>query len=261
MAIDFRAVNASPSFSINSIGPTIPAAQVTGDMMLLVAAGKPFDLGWSVSTSGWASLGSGASGSTAAGVDTGSMKAEVWWKEALIDTEATPTVTEGTPVFNIVGGVIIVFSKDVSETWETPVVVYGGDESSGTDISATMASNPGVTAGDYIVSYCGINTDAMGPLTGILTPTQTGVTFGTVTGRIQAETTSGGDMALDGTSCPVDSGTGSAAPVLTGTGTASGGADRLEAAFIRLRVSAGAAANYPMFTVPDASIYPGPSTP
>jgi len=247
MAIAVRAVNDGCSFSTNSPVPTIPAAQVTTDMMLVIAAVKPFDAGWSVS--GWTALDSGASGSTAAGVDTGSMKAQVWWKEATSDTETNPTVTEGSPVFNIAGAVVAVFSKDVSETWSAPVVVYGADEANGTSVSVTTSADPGVTAGDYAVTFLGVNTDNITPLTGspaALVATQTGVTFGAFTTHVVTvaswETTFGGDMGMHVASAAVSSGTGSAAPVLTGTGTASGGADMLEAGFIRLRVSGGAAA-------------------
>lgn len=233
MAIAFRAAGAA-LFGVNSIAPVIPTAQVVGDMMLLIAAVKPYNAGWSVS--GWTALGSGASGTTAAGVDLGSMEAQVWYKEATADPETNPTLTEGSPAWNVAGAAILVFSKAAGEAWIAPVVVYGADETTGTAISVTYASNPGVTANDWVVNFCGINTDAMGPLTGNLTPAQTGVTFGTTTERVEAETTSGGDMSLHATETPVNSGTGSAAPTATGTGTATGGADRLEAGFIRLRV-------------------------
>lgn len=242
MAIAHRETGAAVN-GINSVTPTVPTSQLTGDMMLLIAVGKPFDLGWSVGTTGWNALGSGASGTTAAGVDAGSMKAQVWWKEATSDTEANPTVTEGTPTFNVVMAAVTVFSKAAGETWNTPVVVYGADETDGTAISVTFASDPGVTAGDYVVTFCGVNTDAIGPLTGNgLTPAQTGVTFGATTKLSTPdatwETSTGGDMTFGLSETPVSSGTGSAAPTATATGTASGGdIDRLEAGFIRLRVT------------------------
>jgi len=237
MAIGYRA-NGGVDFGINSLTPTIDPSQVTGDMMILIAGGKPFDLGWSVGAAGWTALGSGASGSTAAGVDIGSMKFQVWYKVATTDTEANPTLTEGTPAFNIVGCSLHIFSKGAGEVWGTPVVVYGADETDGTALSFTFASDPGVTAGDHILCGVAVNTDAIGPLTANLTPAQTGVTFGATTERNEGETTSGGDMSFHSTDTPVTSGTGSAAPTATGTGTASGGdIDRAEAAFIRLRVS------------------------
>lgn len=234
MAIALRAAGAW-SFGINSITPAIPAAQLTGDMMLLFAAGKPHDLGWSVS--GWTSLGSSSSGTTAAGVDTGSMKGQVWYKEATSDAEADPTVTEGSPAFNIAGAVVYVFSKGAGEVWEVPTAHWAADEASGTALSFTYSADPGGIAGDYVVLGAGINTDAMGPLTTDLVPVWTGITFGTADAGIEGETTSGGDMAGHIMSRPVSSGTSSAAPTSTGTGTASGGADRAISFFSRLRVT------------------------
>lgn len=234
MAIALRAAGAW-LFGTNSITPVIPAAQLTDDMMICIGTGKPHDAGMSVT--GWTSLGSGASGTTAAGVDTGSMKLQAWYKVAASDTETNPTITEGSPTWNVMGGVVYVLSKGAGETWDTPVIAFGGDESSGTGISITFGSDPGGAAGDYVVLAAGINTDAMGPLTADLSPSWTGITFGTADAGIEGETTSGGDMAGHIMSRPVSSGTSSAAPTATGTGTASGGADRLEACFIRLRVT------------------------
>jgi hypothetical protein len=242
MAIAIRAAGTAV-FGVNALTPTIDAAQVTGDMMILIAGGKPYDLGWSVATSGWNALSRGESGTTAAGIDDGSMAMQVWWKEATSDTETDPQVTEGTPTFNVAGAVVVVYQKFVGEVWETPVVVYGADETDGTGISVTFASDPGVVADDLILTACAINSDAMGPLTGDLTPAQAGVTFGATTQRVEQETTSGGDMSLHVSSTFATAGTSSAAPTATGTGTASSSlTDRLEAAFIRLRVSAAPAA-------------------
>jgi len=257
LAIGFRAASVSV-YGAASVTPAIPASQVTTDMMLLFAYGKPFDAGWSVATSGWTALGSAASGSTAAGVDLGSMKMQVWYKEALIDTEPDPTVTEGSPVWNVVGASIAVFSKAGGETWVTPTVVYGADEINGTSVSATMSADNSVATGDMAVVAIGTNSDAMGPFGTATTYTQTGVTFGTLTNAVDDETATGGDMAAQVSSRAVSVGPSSAAAVITTTGTASGGADRTEVGYVRLRVST--ATDYPMFTMPDESIYPGPST-
>lgn len=236
MAIARRGAGAW-SFGINSITPTIPTAQEVGDMMLLIAVGKPYNLGWSVSTAGWASLGRGQSGTTGAGVDTGSMACEIWWKEATADPETNPTVTEGTPAFNVAGAAVCVFSKAAGDVWETPEITFGADETTGTSISIIFGADPGGIANDYVFLGCGINTDAMGPLTTDLTPSWTGITFGTADAGIEGESTSGGDMAGHYMSRPVNSGTSSAAPTATGTGTATGGSDKLEACFVRLRTT------------------------
>jgi hypothetical protein len=245
MAIALRAAGAWAAGAAATFTAAVPAAQVTGDMMLLIVTGKPFNLTYTMSA-GWASLGSAASGSTAAGVDTGSMFIEVWYKEATSDTETDPTITETGNTFNVASAAVCVFSKGAGEVWETPAGVTAADETTGTALSFTFGSNPGGTTGDYVLVACGINTDAMGPLTTDLTPSWTGITFGTADAGIEGESTTGGDMAAHYMSRPVSSGTASAAPTATGTGTATGGADRAAAAFVRLRASTPAAAEgYP----------------
>jgi len=217
-----------------SAAPAIPSAQVTNDMMILIAGGKPFDLGWSVPV-GWTSLGRGQSGTTAAGIDTGSMAVQAWWKIATSDTETNPTVTEGSPVWDNVSAAVCVFSKGATEVWSDPVGVFAADEVTGTALSFTYSSDPGGIAGDYVFLGCAINTDAMGPLTTDLVPVWTGITFGTADTGIEGEGITGGDASYHYMSRPVTSGTSSAAPTSTGTGTATGGADRAESIFVRLR--------------------------
>jgi hypothetical protein len=241
MAIGFRGADTAVN-GINSITPTVNANQVVGDMMILIAGGKGFDLGWSVTTSGWTALGRGQSGTTVAGVDTGSMAMQVWYKEATVDPETNPTVTEGTPTWNVAAAWIIVFSKGAGEVWSTPTVVYGADEVTGTSISATMSANNDVTGGDYVIASLVSNTDVLSPYTTDVTATQTGVTFGTWTARQDNLTTAGGDMSWDNSTAPVTAGPSSAAAVLSATGTASGGADRSELGYIRLRVTTAPAA-------------------
>ena len=75
-----------------------------------------------------------------------------------------------------------------------------------------------------------------------MVPSQTGVTFAVDTGTDDS-TTLGGDMSEHIATYFVTSGTSSAAPTASGTGAASGPGDRLEAAFIRLRVTAAAPAS------------------
>ena len=74
---------------------TVPAAQLTGDMMFAVAWAKPFDAAWSM-PGDWTSLGSGASGSTAAGIDVGSVKVQVWYKKAF-DEVVGPRYLKSSP--------------------------------------------------------------------------------------------------------------------------------------------------------------------
>ncbi len=232
MAIAFRASGAwAPG--INSFANSVPAAQLTGDMMLFIGTCKPFDGAMSTI---WTDLGSAASGTTASAVDLGSMKIQVWYKIATSDTETNLTLTEGSPTWSVAAGVIYVFSKGASETWSTPVVVFGADETDGTALSFTYASDPGGIAGDYVCLACGMNTDAATPLTTDLVPVWTGITFGTADPGIEGGSNTGDDWAAHVMSRPVSSGTSSAAPTSTGTATGSGAADRAESCFVRLRV-------------------------
>ena len=232
MAISWKG-DAALSFGANSITPTMPT-HAAGDMLLAIWTGKPFD--GSVSVTGWTALSSGASGTTAAGIDVGSMKAQVWWKEAASASETAPTFTEGATVWNIAGGGVSVWQKGASEAWDAPVVVYGADEDLGANFSATMASDPGITAADGIQMFSGANSDGSGPLTAGPTITATSAVFGTVTKDRDQETTAGGDMAMTTSHCLVSSGTATAAAVLGGT-VADSGSPRWEVGLVRLRVS------------------------
>ncbi len=234
MALSWKGDAAFTTGATATFSPAMPT-HAAGDMLIAMWLGKPFDS--AVSVSGWTSLGSGASGTTAAGIDLGSMKVQIWYKQAASAAETAPAMTEGTPAWNVSCGGVSVWQKDVGQVWVTPVIVFGLDEDLGANFSMTMASNPGVTAADGIQLVAAGNSDASGPLTAGPTITQTGVTFGAVTKDRDFETTAGGDMAGTASHCLVSSGTGSAAPVFGGT-VADSGSPRWEGAFIRLRQEA-----------------------
>src|SRR6187431_1720626 len=109
MAIAHRATGTA-ALASGALTPIIPAAQLTGDMMLLLAGGKPYNAGVSVATSGWNALSTFTDGTTAAGIDVGSMQVRAWYKEALSDTETDPAISNGSPAINVFGGIVIVFS-------------------------------------------------------------------------------------------------------------------------------------------------------
>jgi hypothetical protein len=231
VAIAHRSTGAA-NFAANSVLINRGSPQ-EGDMMLMLVAGKPFDGDVSVDIAGWTELAAFTNGSVAAGVDVGSMQVTAFWKECSA-SESNPTLVEGTPAWNVFGGLIMSFSKDASETWETPLIVGGGDSSAGTGFSVTAGSNPGVTAGDVCVCFAGFRSDAATPCSTHLVATQTGVTFtNTHDPATDPETTSGGDMGMCVNRATV-SGTGSAAPVLVATLAA---AHTGAAAFIRLRAA------------------------
>lgn len=240
MALSWKGDAALTVGQTASFAPAMPT-HAAGDMLFATWTGKPFDASVDVTTPGWALLISGASGTTAAGVDVGSMKAAVWWKEATSAAETAPTFTEGATAWNVAGGGVTCWQKDGGQVWVTPVAVGGGDEDLGADVSITMGSDPGVTAGDGIAILFGVCSDASAPLTAGPTITQTGVTFGAVTKDRDQESTAGGDHAMITAHCVVSSGTSSAAPVIGGT-VADSGSPRWIGGVVRLRQEAAPAA-------------------
>lgn len=218
MAIAIRAQGAAIS-GVANIGPAIPTAQLTGDMMVCVYGTKPFD---DVPTidQGWSDLLGSTDGTVAAGVDIGSMQTRLFYKIATSDTEPNPIVTNSTN--NISTAYILVFSKGASETWSTPVAEGGGDATAGTGFSVTVGSDIGIRAGDFVVVGCAFRSDAATPVTANVDITATGCTFtDTKALATDPETTSGGDMGMSGDIAECTAGPSSAAAVITATLAAS----------------------------------------
>ena len=235
-------VSASPGISFRAVGayvsgtaaltPVIPAAQLTGDMMLCFLGVKPYSDTPTISN-GWASLGYATDGTVAAGVDVGSMQTRVFWKIAVSDTETNPTITDANN--NVSGAVIIVFQKGASDSWSTVVGAGNGDATAGTGFSVTVSTDVGHTTGDMVVGGASFRSESAVP-TSSNSITITGCSLGTYTKSPATDlsTTSGGDMGMTVGYLPVNSGTSSAAPVLACTLAA---AHTGSAYVVRLRVS------------------------
>jgi hypothetical protein len=186
-------------------------------MMLLLVGGKPYNAGISVATAGWTQLTpSYTDGVVAAGVDVGSMQVSAWWKEATADPETNPTLTEGSPIWDVYGAGVMVFSKGAGETWDTPVHRGGGDANTSNPLTMTAPDNPGITAGDVIVGHAAARSDGATPAAGTLLPNAPGITGWTSTRdpATDPETTTGGDMALMVSRSTVDAGTATGPPGL-----------------------------------------------
>jgi hypothetical protein len=223
-------------FGVNDITPTIAGSPSAGAMMILLVGGKPYNSTFGGSMApGWTSLSTFTDGTVAASAaDLGSMFVTAWWKEH-DGSEADPLVDEGGTVWNVVGALVMSFSKGGGEVWETPVIVGGGDATAGTGFSVTTGSNPGISANDHVVSFAAFRSDAATPCSSHLDVTATGCTFtDTHDPATDPETTTGFDMGMCVTRSVCTAGPSSAAPVLAATLAAS---HTGSAACIRLRAT------------------------
>ena len=211
MTISIRSTGTYTSGTAN-LTPAIPAGATSGDMMICAYGTKPYGDAPTINN-GWTSLGSATDGTVAAGVDVGSMQTRIFYKQHT-GTESNPTVTNATN--NVSGAVIIVFQK-TEAGWAAIVGAGGGDNTAGTGFSVTASANPGITAGDMLVAYAAIRSDA--GTQSAIGLTATGATIAAFTESPAADlaTTSGGDMAMSGGYAACTAGTATAAPVYAST--------------------------------------------
>jgi hypothetical protein len=134
MAIGFRATGAWVATTANQT-VTIPAGTVAGDLMVMFYGTKPFNDVPTINNS-WNNAGAATDGTVAAGNDTGSMQARIFWK-IHTGTETNPTVTNATN--NVSSVVIVSFSKDSLKAWDL-AFGGGGDNTAGTGFSAVTPS-------------------------------------------------------------------------------------------------------------------------
>ncbi len=211
MAVSIKLTGLATSGTGN-LTPAIPAGAVAGDMMLCIIGTKPYN-GVNTMPTGWLSLGSATDGTVAAGVDTGSMKAEIFWKEH-DGSEANPTVTNASN--NVSAARILVYQKDAAASWVTPVGSGGGDGTAGTGFSITTTASLALEAGDVLPWVMALRSDLPQPTN--VSVTGTGLTItGTVNGIELFSTTAGGDMAMHHSEASVDTGTATTTLTLTAT--------------------------------------------
>lgn len=233
MAISSRAAGAWASGS-TSVAPAIPAGSAAGDRMVLFVGCKPFNATIATPT-GWTPIsgGSGTNGSTASGIDTGSVRWATFYRD-WVSGDAAPTVsiTSGNVALAVING----FQKGAGEVWMGPTASSGSDTSSGTGFSLTMSANPGVTVNDMLVTGSVIAGD--NATFGTPTITATSATIGSVTESPATEgtTLTGNDLEASASYALCTAGTGTAAPVVGWTlSVAQTGGGSL----VRLRVANG----------------------
>jgi len=214
MAIAFISSNLSAANASATATPvTYPVAIAAGDGLVLVVGTKPFS-GTITTPAGWTALGEITNGTTGSGIDTGSVKAAAFFREA-VGTETgslTVTITGG----NSSWASILRFTKAVGAAWQTGFA-------SGTDATANTAwlvgytTNPGITSGDHLVMGGVVSTDLAVNWTAQTISGATGATISVPTALQNPRITTGQDSGGHVSRTTCTAGTATANPTWNAT--------------------------------------------
>lgn len=158
MAIAARAAGTWSAGITSDAAITIPGGAQSGDRMYLLAVWKDFSI--TATVAGWTEITEFADGSTATGNGTGSVKVGAWYKDHS-GSESNPTL-DFSSTTNLVGAaVIVVFSKDAGETWDTPEFVTAAI-TNWTNSAQTVSSSSTVAnvANSLVIGLAGIRDDS-----------------------------------------------------------------------------------------------------
>lgn len=239
-AITYGANGAVAYSALNggTVSPAYPAGIAAGDLLVLIIGMKPSAAnGGSVTTpAGWTPIvsltGAGGYGTTL-GADTGNTNVFSFSKTAVGTETGTLAVTLATN--NISWAQMYRLRGGAGTTWSV-VGATGADTTAGAAVSVAMTTNPGVTAGDFIIGAMVIPTNVTTPAQfSAENLTQTGVTFGARTEIIEPDTALGSDLGGVTYRAPVSAGTGTGNPTFTATAGGTTTNVRGPGIFIRVR--------------------------
>lgn len=223
MSISYGAAGAiaySASAGAGSVSPAYPSGITANQMLVLVIGMKPStaNSGSVTTPSGWTAVGSttGQGGySTTLGADTGNTNLFFFVKDAVGTESGSLSVTLSTS--NVSWAIIIRLATTGPTAWSADAV-FGAVSSGGTSPSATMGSNPGITAGDFLISAMCIPTDVKTPSQfSAESITATGLTVGACTEIGEPDSGTGNDIGGYLAYAAATAGTASAAPVVGAT--------------------------------------------
>ena len=169
--------------------------------------------------SGWTEVATGVGGTGSAGDDTGKVRVTVHRRDADADgTENGVTLTnlvDNPTNSSYVKCSLFGLRRATAGTTIFHGTSAGGDTSSDTAFSVTVAADVGITTDDLLVAMAGYDTDT--PTSSLGTMSATGATIGTVTERYDRPTTSGNDGRLLMWTAACTAGTSSAAATFGAT--------------------------------------------
>lgn len=227
------------------MSPGLPGTPVAGDRTYYISCWKDFSVTATCDSNSaarpYTEIDESADGSVAVGNGTGSVKVGVWYKDWASGDDAA-TIHFSSSV-NISLSCALLFSKDASDTWDTPTFTNGNQASSST-ISVTGGSNLNFAAGDLMLAILGIRDD--GTFTSF-SADATGITWAAAFSQNPAtngSTTLGNDLSAAAGYRIASSGTSSAAPTMSGTLAA---AETGRGTFVRQSVTTTAAERVPFY--------------
>jgi hypothetical protein len=203
MAVGFRAAGAWENGATGLTADevlAVPAAQLNTDLVLILAAWKDFAI--TAQVSGYTEITEFADGTTNTGNGLGSMKVGAWYKVAVSDTEADPTLDFSTTTGLLGEGTILVFTKAGGETWLAPTFVTAAWPITANPQTISASSTVLVPDGSAVVGLLGIRDDSSTftrvNTTGI--DVASGITWNgnyVESPATHASTTTGNDMSCD----------------------------------------------------------------
>jgi len=238
MAVSYGSAGALAYSSQNgsSVAPAYPTVAL-GNLLVLVIGMKPATAnGGSVTTpSGWTPLsaitGAGGYGTTT-GADIGNTNLYAYYKTATGSETGSLTVTVSDN--NVCWAQIIKFTN-ATGGWSVANAT-GSDSTGDASLSISFSSNPGVTAGDFVLGAVCIPTDVTTPSQFTSEAfTQTGVTYATATEISEPDSSTGNDIGGMVCYSSATSGTSSANPSMTATAASTYTNVRGPGIFIRVR--------------------------
>jgi len=214
MAIAFGSAGAAVG-GTTTLAPACPAVVASGNILLLCIGGK-YPANLPSTPAGWNLLTSYSGGAGASGVDIGQAYAIVFYRVA-DGTEGSTTINVTVTSGNTCKAQILRYTKSASFEWG--IAATGGSQNTGgTAWAVTGDADPNLNSGDMMIAFSGVNSDVAS--FSLESATALGVTFGTMTERIDTSTTNGDDCAMFASEHPVTTGPSSAAIVYAATGSA-----------------------------------------
>ncbi len=211
MAIAFGAIGAF-SGGTTSLSLAFPAS-ITAGQLLVMAVGNKYDDATPTTPDGWQFHGTITGGAGGVAGDSGIVRGSVYTRIA-DGTETgnqAVTVTNG----NSACGRIWRVTRDAAKTWGVALAVAAQNTANTLSWSATMSSNPGITAGDLVYAISFDNSDGFSWASELVAAT--GCTFDTMTERGDSGSSQGDDMHMTISEHPCLTGPSTAAPVYTAT--------------------------------------------